>query len=435
MSKLVQTWVATTPTQTWKSQAYRAAPAAATNLLACGQTDQTWRGFGGCFNELGYRALSALPKATQREVMDALFADAGCAFSYCRLPIGASDYAESWYSLNETPGDYAMKRFSIERDRTALIPYIRQALTIRQDLTLFASPWSPPTWMKSPAAYNFGTLVWDKKTLEAYALYFLKFVQAYAKEGIRIAQVHIQNEPNSDQKFPSCLWTGVKMRDFIRDHIGPLFTRTKTPCEIWAGTIERPDYNAWANTILSDAKAHGFVRGVGYQWAGKFAALKTHQAWPDVPIVQTENECGDGNNTWDYARYVFDLIHHYLTSGVVAYTYWNMILQPGGGSTWGWKQNTMITIDPATRKVSYNPEYWVMKHFAHFVRPGARRLVLQGPLCSNAIAFANPNGQTVLVVNNPFDRPQTLAARVGDKAISATLEPMSYNTLVLNCLQ
>lgn len=121
---------------------------------------------------------------------NALFSpDGDSRFSICRLPIGASDYALEWYSHNEAENDVEMDHFSIERDRQYLIPYIKEALKRNPDLQLFASPWSPPTWMKFPKAYNYGTLRWEPAILKAYALYFVKFVQAYAEEGITIHQV------------------------------------------------------------------------------------------------------------------------------------------------------------------------------------------------------------------------------------------------------
>ncbi|HXV30603.1 MAG TPA: glycosyl hydrolase, partial [Sinorhizobium sp.] len=260
---------------------------------------QNFKGFGGCFNELGWRALQLLEEPTRREVLHALFSKDGCAFNYCRLPIGASDYAESWYSHNETDGDFAMETFSIARDRRSLIPYIEAARAVRGgDFHLFASPWSPPTWMKFPKAHNHGTLVWEPRHRRAYADYFVRFVKAYAEAGIPIHAVHVQNEPNSDQKFPSCIWTGAKMRDFIRDDLGPAFRAAGLDTEIWAGTIERGDFNGWAGTIFSDPEAAAYIKGVGFQWAGRHAVQRTRQAYPDLPIVQTENECGDGANGW-----------------------------------------------------------------------------------------------------------------------------------------
>ena len=181
--------------------------------------------------------------------------------------------------------------------------------------------------MKFPQAHNYGTLVWERRYRKTYADYFVRFIEAYAKEGLNIAAVHVQNEPNSDQKFPSCLWTGAQIRDFIRDDLGPAFEAAGLDTEIWAGTIERGDFNEWAGTILSDPTTAKYIKGLGFQWAGKHGVQRTRQAYPDLPIIQTENECGDGNNDWDYAHYVFDLIQHYLSNGAEAYLYWNMVLE------------------------------------------------------------------------------------------------------------
>lgn len=113
----------------------------AANLTVTAETFQTLEGFGGCFNELGFVALGHLPEEERAGLMHELFHPEGeQRFSICRLPIGASDYALEWYSLNETDGDYAMEHFSIERDRQMLIPYIKEALQLNPDLKLFASP-------------------------------------------------------------------------------------------------------------------------------------------------------------------------------------------------------------------------------------------------------------------------------------------------------
>jgi glucosylceramidase len=424
-------WITTTTQERWiESQATLGTGTAGLRLT--GTRHQTWEGFGGCFNEIGWHALSALDAGPREEIIAELFdPKAGCRFNLCRVPIGANDYALEWYSHNETPGDFAMERFSIARDREYLIPYIKAAQEHRPDLKIFASPWSPPTWFKFPRAYNYGTMIWKPEYLEAYAEYFFKFVLAYHEEGIPLAQVHVQNEPNSDQKFPSCLWTGAQMRDFIRDYLGPLFHNNDVDTEIWAGTIERSDYHGWAETILSDADARWYIRGVGYQWAGKYAVEQTHESWPDLRLMQTENECGDGQNTWDYAHYVFDLVRHYTRHGVIAYVYWNMALTPGGLSTWGWHQNAMITIDPATKAVTYNPEFYVMKHFAHFIEPGALRVGLAGPWAGSSVAFENPDGATIVVVQNTAEEARPFAVEVGGKTVAAELAGRSFNTFTV----
>ena len=433
--------VTTTEQHPWQtSQLTESTAPASANLELSGQRFQTVRGFGMCFNELEAVAFGRLPAAKQAEVMRALFAEDGCRFNFCRLPIGANDYALDWYSFDEHDGDYAMEHFSVARDEQCLIPLVKQALDVRKDVEFFASPWSPPTWMKTHRVCNHGTMRWEPQVLRAYALYFEKFVRAYQQRGVNVTQIHVQNEPMSDQKFPSCVWTGDQMREFIGEYLGPHFEKNLVPAEIWLGTINGPEgdhrwpwtrYDQFANNVLSDPKAAKYTKGVAYQWAGKYALQQTALAYPHVPIIQSENECGDGQNTWRYAQYVWELMQHYFTNATTAYVYWNAILDQGGVSTWGWRQNSMITVDPKTSQPTYRHEFYVMKHLAHFVKPGAVRLGLRGPWTSNALAFENTDKSIVLALANPFADARQLSFAAGSQRVEVMLEPASINTIFM----
>lgn len=389
-----------------------------------------FRGFGGCFNELGWKALSLLGDNARDDVLHKLFAPDGLFLDYNRMPIGANDYATSWYSHNETAGDFTMEQFSIERDHHALIPFIKAARKAHgQAFQLFASPWCPPTWLKAPQAYNYGSLIWDTAHRKAYALYFVKFLQAYAAEAIAIQAVHVQNEPDSDQKFPSCLWTGERLAQFIRDDLSPAFKAAGLNTEIWLGTIERGSFNDWLAPTLLDPAARAAISGMGFQWAGKHAVQRARQAAPNLPVIQTENECGDGSNSWAYAHYVFDLMQHYLSNGAEAYVYWNMVLEPKGRSTWGWTQNSLFSVDPVTRVVTENPEYTLMRHIAGFVRPGAHVLATTGRWNANALCFRNAVGTRVVVLQNPLTQAEAVTVDL-DGPRTVTLPPKSFTTLV-----
>lgn len=427
----------TTAEETWRTTpAEFSQNAAPTTTLSLDEKEhQEWEGFGGCFNELSQAALLALQETARGKIYDDLFSTAsdGLKFNFCRIPLGASDYAQSWYSCNEVNGDYGMRHFSIERDKKYLIPYIHEALRRNPEIRFFASPWSPPTWMKYPQAYNYGALVWTKENLEAYALYLLKFVQAYDKEGIHISQLHVQNEPMSSQKFPSCIWTGAQFSEFIGKYLGPLFEQSGVQTKIWLGTLNGPEtdfrapytrYNDYANLVLHNPEAYRYIEGISYQWAGKYAVRVTHESFPEKKIIQSENECGDGENTWAYAKYVFELFRNYIADGVCAYVYWNMVLPPKGMSTWGWTQNSLITAGP---EVHYNYEYYVMKHFSGFIEPGSRRLGVKGHFAGTSVAFQNPDGRIVLVVQNPFAVPHTFLF----EHRTIQLQPDSINTIVI----
>ena len=454
MRREVKAWIETTPESPWEDKSQEAVGSAlvsesakAASLEIEDRYDQSIDGFGGCFNELGMAALRKLPEPRRKQALAALFGpDEGCGFSLCRLPIGASDYSEGWYSYDEHPGDFGMDHFTIERDRESLIPFVKAAQALCPGLRFFASPWSPPTWMKSPAVYNFGRLMMEREVLDAYALYLLRYLRAYREEGIDVERLHIQNEPFADQKFPSCLWSAEQFIVFIRDYLGPLFEREKEKVGIWLGTLNGPElmsfmpdgsmrlssYDDFVDRILLDEGARKRIAGIGFQWAGRANVQRTHQAWPEIPIMQTENECGDGRNSWEYAFYVFNLMQRYFINGASSYAYWNMILEPEGKSSWGWRQNSMITVDPEAGDFRLNPEYYVMKHFSRFVAFGARRKEARGRWCGSSIAFENPDGALVVIAANlqPMARPMAVVEG-GERCCIVSLAPRSINTLVV----
>lgn len=437
-------FVETVQEQPWQVKTLTANPASTTaSLKVTTETKRTFEGFGSCFNELGMKAILQASPADQEKIFDQLFGKTGdCRFNLCRLPIGANDYALDWYSFDEHDEDYDLEQFSIERDMEYIIPYIKAALKRNPDIVLTASPWSPPTWMKTIKVYNNGTIRWEPKVLTAYANYFVKFVKAYQEAGITIHQVHVQNEVVADQKFPSCVWTGAELRDFIGQYLGPAFEKAGLTTEIWLGTINAPEpykeimknetqsYDVYASTVLRDPDAYRYTAGVGYQWAGKNAIQRTVEAYPEKRFLQTENECGNGQNTWLFAQYVYNLFRHYIVNGANGYMYWNAVLQPGGKSTWGWGQNAMITVDEQGA-ITYNPEFYVMKHFSHYIQKGAKRLVTTGHDTADAVAFENPDGSIAVVIANNVSDDHAICLDVADQQYTVTLKANSFNTFLI----
>lgn len=421
------------PIVTTKENLWQEAPPvsvqADTELIISEETEQTVRGFGGCFNEVGGAVLQKLSKEKQKEIIGLLYGEEGCGFTMGRLPIGASDYALSWYSYDETDGDYALSDFSIARDKKYLLPYLKDALALCPNMHLFASPWSPPTWMKTKKAYSFGRLCDDKKTRSAYAQYFLKYLAAYREEGVHIEQLHIQNEPVADQKFPSCVWDPALMRDFIKEDLAPAFREAGDDTELWFGTINEGSFDRYVNVVLADNETRACLKGAGFQWAGKYAIGRTHQAYPALHLMQTENECGDGENSYEYAEYVASLVFHYLRNGAEAYVYWNMVLPDGGESTWGWKQNAMITALPEMDSYRLNPEFYVMRHFSAFIKPGAAILHAVGGLSPNSVCAKNPDGTVTAVVANTLDVPRTAKLTYKAQWVTVALPPHSIMTV------
>lgn len=385
-------------------------------------------GWGCCISEICAKAIFSLDEEQQKEIFDALFGADGCGFEYCRLSIGANDFAESWYSYNETENDYAMEHFSIDRDRKYIIPAIKEAQKRSKGLEFFASPWSPPTWMKFPKVYNYGRLVQSEENLKAYALYFKKYLEAYSAEGVKIAAICPQNEFFADQKFPSCLYSAKELESFLCY----LTDAVKDVTDVYYGTCNGPDpyseqglHNEYLNYLMQNEKLRSSLKGAAFQWNGKFAIMQAKEDYPELDFIQSECQCGDGKNSWDYAMYTCGLIHHYTINGARANIYWNMALENGGLSTWGWVQNSLISVEDG--KFVFNPEFYVMKHFSHFIKRGARLVAVSGDMSSNTTAFKNPDGSIAAVVLNPFEFEKTVT--IGGK--SYVLSPRSFNTFVV----
>lgn len=392
---------------------------------------QKVRGFGTCFSELGALALDKLAEAEKADFLNELFDQDKCNFNYCRTPMGASDFALDFYSYNETDADYDMKNFSIERDKELLIPLILEGVKRQKEMQMFASPWCPPLWLKTKRAYSNGTFNMTKENLSAYALYFKKYVEAYKKEGIPLIQVCPQNEPCSNQVFPSCIWTGKELAEFIGGYLGEAMEGLSV--DIVFGTINGPEtdhrklytrYSDYLGCAMHDERARKYIKAVAYQWAGKYALLETHDDYPELEIIQSESECGDGENSWGHMMYVFEMMRHYFRLGASAYVYWNIALEGDSSSTWGWRQNSLIHVRDG--KGYLTPEFYLMKHFSHFVKRGARYLKLKGEYSSSAVAFRNPDGSLVLVAANPYYEEMVITVN----GSSYALPPRSINTIV-----
>lgn len=401
------------------------------------------QGFGVSFSELSYEALDKAQPRQAEALMADLFSPDACGFTIGRIPIGASDFALGWYSCDETEDDWALEHFSIKRDEERLIPLIRRAQQHCPDMVFFASPWSPPTWMKTRKVYNYGRLRQEPKVQKTYADYLVRFIREYRRQGIPITMLHIQNEPSADQKFPSCLWSGAAMRDFIRDYAGPALEKSGENARLWLGTINNPYsdyrgatpfeffYDQFTHTVLADAQARKYIAGIGVQWGGKHQLDQIQASYPEIRMMQTESECGDGTNCWEQVEYLFHTMWHYFRHGIESYIYWNLALEQGAESTWGWRQNSLVSVDPGTGEVTRNPEFYLMKHFSHFVKPGARLCATAGHFAANTLVFANPDGSYAAVLLNGLDESRTIRLSLPQGSADVTVLPHALHSVLI----
>jgi glucosylceramidase len=427
-------WICSTEKSHWQELATTNAALAAEAIKLDPQTTfQTMAGFGGCFNELGWEALQAIPVDRAEAALKELFSPDGANFTLGRAPLGANDFSLGWYSLNETPGDYEMKHFSIERNRQALIPFIKAAMRYQPKLGVWASPWCPPSWMTTNGRYRQGHMKADPQTLAAYALYFSKFVQAWQAEGINLYAVHPQNEPLlNDNLYPQCKWTGTELNAFLRDHLLPQLKQDQVKVEVWLGTLVNDNIADYVEPVLGDPETGPQIVGAGFQYGGQKIMRATHEKFPDKKLAQTETECYGGWNAWDQAMITFGRIIENTSNFASSYFFWNMVLDESGLSRWNWRQNSLLTVDRKTETVKYNSEFYAMKHFSATVQPGARRIAVSGGPFKDVVAFQNPDGSKVLAFANGGDQTTSATVQVGETACQLDVPPKSINTVILH---
>ena len=317
---------------------------------------------------------------------------------------------------------------------------------------MWASPWTPPAWMKVNEHYSQksagieGTEIGHNRLdpnrnvignvtgfkmqqgyLQAYAIYFSKYVQAYKQNGINIQMIMPQNEIAWTPCWPSCTWRPEDLAIFVNQYLGPQFEKDSIDAEIWMGTVNYPNPD-YVRTFFKQKDSGKYVKGVGVQWTGMRALPAVHKEYPDYGYMQTENMCGNSENDWSALEKTWNAVVHCFNNGVDSYIYWNMVLNETCKSWWDWAQNTLVIVDRNTGQVRYTDEYYLMKHLSHFVQPGSRLLKVSDD--KNTLAFRSHDDKIVVVAYNPKEEERPYSFKVGEKNVRVTLKGKSINTLV-----
>ncbi len=375
---------------------------------------QTIEGFGGAFTEAAALTWQGLSPVRQQQVLRDYFdPESGHGYTLCRAHMNSCDFALGNYAHVEIPGDTALASFNIERDKRSLLPFIQAAQRAAgQPLKLLVSPWSPPAWMKSNGQMNDGGHLLPQYR-QAWARCFVRFIEAYAAEGVPVWAVSVQNEPAATQRWDSCLYSAEEERDFVRDHLGPELAAAglgHVKIVIW--DHNRDHLVERAGVVYADAEASKYVWGAGFHWYGEdhFEQVQlTHDAWPDKQLLFTEG-CQEGGphlRSWDLGeRYAHSMIND-LNRWTVGWIDWNLLLDDSGGPNHvGNLCSAPVLADRASGELLYQSSYHYIGHFARFIRPGAQRV-----LCASsrqdlqATAFVNSDGGAAAVVLNRTEQP------------------------------
>ena len=409
------------------------------------KTFQTFLGIGGALTDASAETFAKLPKAKQQEFLQAYYdKNKGIGYTLGRTNIHSCDFSSDTYTYI-SEGDAALKTFNVQHDKKFRIPFIKEVIAAAGGkLTLFASPWSPPAFMKTNNDILHGGKL-KKEFYQPWANYYAKFIKTYEAEGSPIWGITIQNEPMATQKWESCIFSGEDERDFLKNNLGPTLKKEGLGDKKIIGWDHNRDllYQR-ASTLLNDPEAAKYLWGIGFHWYEPWSGgepmydnLKlVSDAFPGKNLLFTEG-CKEAFdlarvNDWKLGeKYGANMIHDF-NNGSVGFTDWNVLVdETGGPNHVGNFCFAPLIGNTKTGELIYTNEYYYIGHFSKFIKPGAKRIVSAASRSQlQTTAFKNPDGSVVVIVMNDGNNKTQFYLWINGKAAVATALPHSISTLV-----
>ncbi|WP_314208376.1 glycoside hydrolase family 30 protein [Vagococcus salmoninarum] len=407
--------------------------------IAPKETYQTIDGFGASFTDSSAYLIDQVLDGNDKEsLMTKLFdLEEGIGLSVIRNPMGASDYARTIYSYDDQPAgqvDPELKDFSIAHDLESILPLTKWAGDINPDLQVFASPWSPPGWMKTSGIMNGGKL--KEEYYEAYANYFVKFIQAYQERGIKINAITPQNEALfMPLHYPSMEFLAHEEGHFIKNYLKPAFEANQLATKILAydHNWDRIDYAFDVMDLAGDA-----VDGMAWHWYGgrPISQSRVQKEYPEMETHFTEGSGGEWIPEFEPAfsnvmRTGIEVMRNYSKTFIL----WNLALDENNGPTVpGFGKSTcrgLVKINQETKELTYTLDYYALAHFSKFLKHGAKCIGTTEHHIIKNVAFLNTDGSIVCVLFNDSETTQTVSLEITEQgAKTIDIPQKSAMTLV-----
>jgi len=414
-----------------------------TIILDAQKRFQTIEGFGGALTDASAETFYKLPVKAQNEILEAYFdKEKGIGYNLCRTTIHSCDFSSESYAYAEVEDDKSLSHFSIQHDQKYRIPFIKAVIQkAGNEFRLFASPWSPPAWMKTNNNMLEGGSL-KPEYFQTWADYFVKFFEAYQQNDIDFWGLTIQNEPMASQRWESCIYSAEEERDFVKNFLGPTLEKKQMgDKKIIVWDHNRGIMYQRAKVIFDDPEAAKYVWGTGFHWytGDHFENVKlVNEAFPDKKTIFTEG-CVfpfDKNkvNEWQWGERYGKSIIMDLNNSASAWVDWNVLLDENGGPNHVANYCfAPIIADTKSGKLTYMSSYYYLGHFSKFIRPGAQRII-----CSSnndellATAFINKDNSIALVVMNQANREFQFKIWLEGKGTLIKMPQHSISTIVIN---
>ncbi len=434
------------------------------------KTYQKITGFGGAFTESSAYLLNQLGEDNRKMILDAYFSKEGANYSLTRTHMNSCDFSLGQYSYAPVEGDTSLQNFSVQEDMEDLIPMIKEAMQASEDgFKIFASPWTAPPWMKDNNDWVGGKLL--PEYYDTWALFFSKYLDAYATQGIDIWGFTVENEPlGNGNNWESMHYTPEEMTEFVKNHLGPKLEADGKGDKIILGYDQnRAELREWVDVMFENEESSRYFDGTAIHWYESTydyfpeELQYAHNKAPDKYLIETEGcidaevpkwrdddwywskEATDWGYDWapedkkylhpKYApvnRYARDIIGC-LNNWVDGWVDWNMVLDTKGGPNWfkNWCVAPII-VDPEKDEVYLTPLYHTMAHFSKYIRPGALIIDVQKTDNDLMVTSAkNPDGTIATVVFNEGVEPKSFKLSLENKSTEITINPQAIQTIMI----
>ena len=401
-----------------------------------------FQGFGVAVTGSSCYLLHNMDENKRKELLADIYGEKGLGLSIARVSIGASDYSTEIYSYEDEQG-----KFSIEKDEEFIIPTLQEIAKNYPEVTFFASPWSPPGYMKTGGSMCGGFM--REQFIDAYVDYILNFLRAYKEKGIDITTITPQNEPETDQsgKMPACYWspeTEAKFAIALRKKA----KEQNVPLGIWLcdhnfALFRRVIWQLGEFPQLAES-----VNGVAFHYydGGVDLIENIRAQYPNTQFHFTEG--GPrllDNYATDYCKWG-SMMARALNHGCKTFTGWNLLLDETGSPNVGpFFCGGLVTEHSTSKELSYSGQYRAFQHFSPYVKRGAEilRVDVVGEdkgLFSypnrkpslDVCAARNKDGKVVLQIVNPdINERRQLALYYGGEIIYFDALPGSVNTIIV----
>ena len=395
---------------------------------------QEIKGFGGAFTEAASTTLDKLSKENREKILKMYFdAEEGIGYNFGRIHINSCDFSLGNYTYVEE-GDETLETFNIKRDKESTIPMIKDAMKYN-DIEIFASPWSPPAYMKTNGQMNQGGKL-KAEYFELWARYYVKFIEEYKKNGIDISMISVQNEPKATQRWDSCVYTAEEERDFVKNYLGKKMSDIGVKILFWDHNKERVVERA--RVMLDDKEAAKYIYGIAMHWysGDHFEQLEMfNRLYPNKDIVFSEGcyeySLGASDTVKIGEKYAHDMIGNFNNNCNI-FCDWNLLLnEEGGPNHVGNFCDAPIMADTNKNEVHVHDSYYYIGHFSKFVKKGAKRIGSSKWTHEvDSVSFKNPDGSIVSVVLNMTDVDKEFFFCVDGEMVKAISEAHSIATYI-----